>query len=90
MRHRFPFDRDVRQLTCQRKIGFFNQNERDVPTRRYGSVPGSPIASSRGTRTTLVINRTRDESMGFVDQNIASWNRIADWLRHVEGRPQAA
>jgi hypothetical protein len=27
---------------------------------------------------------------GLVDQNIASWNRIADWLRHVEGLQQAA
>ena len=27
---------------------------------------------------------------GVMDQNIASWNRIADWLRHVEGLQQAA
>jgi hypothetical protein len=27
---------------------------------------------------------------GLVDQNSASWNRIADWLRHVEGLQQAA
>jgi hypothetical protein len=26
----------------------------------------------------------------LVDQNSAGWNRIADWLRHVEGLQQAA
>jgi hypothetical protein len=28
--------------------------------------------------------------MGLVDQNIATWNQIADWLRQVEALRSAA
>jgi hypothetical protein len=36
------------------------------------------------------LREIRTGNEGSVDQNIASWNAIADGLRHVEGLQQAA
>ena len=38
----------------------------------------------------LEVDSADEGKRRIVDQNIASWNRIADWLRHVEGLQQAA
>jgi hypothetical protein len=27
---------------------------------------------------------------GMVDQTVTSWNRVADWLKHIDGLQQAA
>lgn len=38
-------------------------------------------AAYAGGRVNLLIERALGE---LVDQNIASWNRIAGWLRHID------